>query len=146
MTKDKEKTIKKPSKRRQSPGNKKEAEYLQFIKWVALPEPLREPRTQKELAVVLRVDESSLSDWKKRDGFWDEVKKELRTWSKEKTPNVIMGLYRKAVRDGTAQEAKLWLQYIEDWIETQGMRTELSLKVKEARDVIRGLIGKNAKK
>ena len=93
--------------------------FEEFVKWIALPDPFKQPQTQGEFAEKYKIGRETLSDWKQREGFWEAVKEERIKWGKERTPNVIAGLYRKAVRDGNASEAKLWLQYIEGWAEEQ---------------------------
>ena len=108
-------------KRKDLKGLKHPAEYQEFIIWMALPEPLRNPKTQRELAKNFGVGEDTLSEWKRRDGFWDEATKRRKEWGRERTPNVILGLYRKAVRDGNAAEVKLWLEYIEGYIGKQAI-------------------------
>ncbi|MDA2921688.1 phBC6A51 family helix-turn-helix protein [Patescibacteria group bacterium AH-259-L07] len=97
--------------------SKRDLFYEEFIKWIALPKPLREPRTHLELAEKYGVDKATLSQWKHKDGFWDEVRKEMKQWARDKTPNVIQAIYQKILKYGNAQEAKLWLQFIEDWKE-----------------------------
>lgn len=98
--------------------------YEKFVVWTALPGPLREPQTQKDLAVVLGVPEATLSDWKKREGFWEEVMKNVKDWARDKTPNVVMGLYRRAVKTGDAKAATLWIKWLHDWQEKIDAPTE----------------------
>ncbi|MGA2418200.1 MAG: hypothetical protein ABSF55_03110 [Candidatus Staskawiczbacteria bacterium] len=112
-----EETQNNPKKDETFEGLRHPAEFEKFVEWVSLPEMFREPKTQGELAVKFGLGEDTLSNWKKRAGFWDLVKEKRRHWGKERTPNVIAGLYRKAVQGGNAAEAKLWLQYFEDWTE-----------------------------
>lgn len=102
-----------------------QAEYNEFIAWIALPEEFRSPKNQGEFAQKFGVCQDTLSDWKKIGGFWDEVKAERQRWGKERTPNVILGLYRKAVKEGNAAEAKLWLQYIEGWAEKKDIEAAI---------------------
>lgn len=96
---------------------KKKIEYQQFVEWMGLPGPEREPKEQKELAVKLGVEEPTLSNWKKVDGFWDLVREERKRWAKDKVSDVLMGLYRSALIEGKAAEAKLFLQYAEEFEE-----------------------------
>jgi len=102
-----------------------QAEYNEFIAWIALPEEFRSPKTQGELAKKFGVCQDTLSDWKKIASFWDQVKAERQRWGKERTPNVILGLYKKAVKEGNAAEAKLWLQYIEGWTEKKDIEAAI---------------------
>ena len=112
-----EETQNNPKKDETLDGLRHPAEFEEFVEWVSLPEVLRMPKTQGELAVKFGLGEDTLSNWKGRACFWDLVKRKRETWGRERTPNVIMGLYRKAVKDGNAAESKLWLQYFENWTE-----------------------------
>lgn len=103
---------------------KKEFEYLQFIAWIALPTELRKPKKQKELAKKLKVEESTLSDWKLKKDFWNSVRKEINRWARNKTPDIILSLYKNIMANGKAPEIKLWFQYIENWNE-KDIETEL---------------------
>jgi len=85
--------------------------YLMFVEWMATPDRFREVLTQKEFAKEIGVGEDTLSEWKKRPGFWDSVREERRSVIKDKmVNNVISALYRTAIRDGQAKEAKLLLE------------------------------------
>ena len=90
-------------------------EYQQFIEWIALPAKEREPKTQKELAERFGLSEWTLSQWKLRDGFWPAVETIRKDWGKTRTPEVLHGLYTKAL-GGNAAEVKLWFEIVEGFI------------------------------
>ena len=92
-------------------------EYHEFILWIALPKELREPNTQTELSKHFGVGQDTLSEWKKRKGFWDEVVEHRKSWTKEKTSDVIYALYKRIIETGSAAESKLWFQIIDNWSE-----------------------------
>ena len=98
-------------------GKKHQIEFLDFVTWIATPCTLREPKTQQELSKKFGVGQDTLSEWKSRPGFWTSVKEKRRQWGQERTPDVIMALYKRIIRNGSAPEVKLWLQYFEDWFE-----------------------------
>ncbi len=100
-------------------------DYEEFIHWVARPKPLRVPKTQRDLAKKHGIAEETLSRWKNKEGFWDEVRKEIKQWARDKTPNVINAIYQKIIRQGGAAEAKLWLEYIEGWAEKSEFKGEI---------------------
>ena len=92
--------------------------YKEFIKWIAIPEPLRELKKQGDFAREFGVGEDTLSAWKKRDDFWKAVEVEWRQWGKIKTSNVIARFYTKVIgKEATTADIKLWLQYFLDWSE-----------------------------
>ena len=123
----------KKSKKKKERDLRKPFEYAQFIKWIATPSVLRIPKIQGELEKEFVVSQGLLSKWKKRDGFWDEVRLEMKVWAKDKTPNVIQAIYQIIIKQGkgSPQAAKLWLQYIEQWAEGQEIKTISELTIKE---------------
>lgn len=87
--------------------------YTEFILWTAMPEPEQRSlglENQKQFAAYHKVAESTLSRWKERPDFEERVDKILKLWSVGKTPNVVMGMYRAAVK-GNPMSQLLWLQY-----------------------------------
>lgn len=94
-------------------GTKKEAEYLLFIEWVATPLFERTPKTQKELALQLKVSEPTLSNWKDRTGFWKKVEKSNSKWGKFRTADLMGALYTQILtsRKPTGRDVLVWLQY-----------------------------------
>ena len=92
--------------------------YKEFIKWMAVPEPLRRLKKQADFAKAFGICPDTLTNWKQRDGFWELVEVEWRFWGKVKTSNVIAKFYTKVMGKGsTTADIKLWLQYFLDWSE-----------------------------
>lgn len=98
-------------------------EFDDFVQWIATPEALRTPKTQAELAKKFGVGADTLSEWKQRNGFWEAVAQVRKSWGQERTPDVILGLYKRA-QTGSAAEVKLWLQYFEGWTEKNLVKVE----------------------
>ncbi len=115
--------------------------YMRFIEWVATPEPLREPKTQIELAKVLKVNDSTLSDWKKIDTFWLDVEERIKSWMQDKTPNVMGKLYAQIMKEGKAQEVKLWLQYGVGFSEKVQVEDKALAKVFSIEKMLRKIAG-----
>lgn len=88
-------------------------EYRDFVVWIATPKALREPATQRDMAKQFGVGEDTLSDWKNRPDFWEEVKEERSRWTREKTSDVIHALYKRASEGGSAHEVRLWMEIVE---------------------------------
>jgi hypothetical protein len=107
----------KTPKKRKKKDLKNPLTYQDFIEWSALPDTEKEPRTHQEFAIKNGISNGTLTDWKNREGFWDEVKEKRKVWAKGRTSNVILGLYRRALKAGTASEVKLWLQVFDDFVE-----------------------------
>ena len=100
---------------------RKQAEFWEFVDWMTLPTDLRVPKTQEKLAQELGVDSATLSDWKKVDGFWNEVRKRRKNWIQEKMSNVLLGVYSKALK-GDTLAAKLLMEYADEFIEKKEFR------------------------
>jgi len=103
---------------------RKPTEYELFINWIALPRIEREPRTQEEFAKKFGLHPGTLSEWKRKKGFYKKVRKIRKKWIRDRLGDVLWGVFRKAVKEGNAAEAKLLLQYGENWIPKEGIRTE----------------------
>jgi hypothetical protein len=58
----------------QNPNKSKlSANQIKFAKWLALPSAKRKPRTQLELAEVLKVNPTTLPVWKTIPEFREEL-------------------------------------------------------------------------
>lgn len=86
-----------------------------FISWMAIPVPLREPKTHTDFAKKFGVCIDTLTDWKKRPEFWPAVEEEWKRWGKEKTSNIIAKFYQKIMKYGFNADFKLWFQYFLNW-------------------------------
>jgi len=91
--------------------------YKEFILWMSIPGPLRDPKTQGEFAKKFAVRQATLSDWKQRKDFWKAVEEEWNKWGREKTSNVMVKFYQKVMKDGMTPDFKLWFQYFLGWNE-----------------------------
>lgn len=89
-----------------------------FMQWLALPSEWRDPGTQQELAAVLGVNEVTLSKWKRKEGFMDEVRTIARTYLRDDLPE-IYGAIGKRAKSGDYQMARLALELVGD-LQTQG--------------------------
>jgi|GEM_PF-2152458 len=111
----------------------KKGDYRAFIKFYSLPSIYRQGkygyRTEQDFAKKYNLCQDTLTDWKKRKEFNNDVDIQLAKWGSDKTPDVIAALYRTILKDGKASEVKLWLQYIKRWKE--GMILEQSIETKE---------------
>jgi Helix-turn-helix of insertion element transposase len=85
-------------------------EFMRFAQWCGTPRRLRQPSTQKELAEEIGVSQDTLTDWKTHPAFWPLVTETVVNWMREKVPDVIGGLYEKAVNKGSAKEVEFCLR------------------------------------
>ena len=98
--------------------------FKEFVKWMAIPEPMRELKKQQEFAKAFNVAEKTLSAWKQKDNFWKLVEIEWRHFGRTKTANVIAKFYNTTMREGKTSDIKLWLQYFLDWSEKIDSRVQ----------------------
>ena len=91
----------------------KQYEYYEFVRWSALPEQIREPKTQVALQEQLHISHQTIARWKQDPNFDEDVRRVLKEWGKGKTPTVIGGLYKRAVSKGDPEAVKLWLGLFE---------------------------------
>jgi hypothetical protein len=122
--KSKKKTRIYPNKK---PGTK-EAERQQFILFIALPRPLRQTEfgynNDKDFAEKYDVHPATLVEWKKDKNFWIEVTKIWKRWGKDRTPDVIAGLYRRSATEGHGADVLVWMKIIEEFKEKSVVESE----------------------
>lgn len=80
-------------------ANKWHAQQLHFIGWLAVPKAQRKPKLQRDYAKEIGVDEATLSDWKRRPGFMDEVNALARELVKDDIAE-ILGVIRSHAKKG----------------------------------------------
>jgi hypothetical protein len=98
---------------------------LQFIEWLATPKSERTPKTQKEFAAVIGTDEGTLSDWKKKAGFMDEVRGLARKYLKDELPDIYGALIEKA-KTGDVPAIKLAMEMTGEYTPKQNIQMDLS--------------------
>ncbi len=86
--------------------------YLEFVNWICLPD--REPKTQQQFAKKFGVSMDTLTDWKKRAGFWKQAETSLNiAYLREKTTAGLMSMYEKRImKYGDPKAMALWLSYV----------------------------------
>lgn len=137
-------------------GNEKRFVKELFITWMALPEPLREPKviielpggktstrgaTQEEFAKANRVTPATLSRWKKEANFWEEVEAKVKQWGREQLPNVMGALYQGIIKRQGAAETKLFLQWAVNWEEKMQVSDPgVARQIEELRVALKDMI------
>ena len=80
-----------------------------YAAWLAVPKRLREPRTQKELAVLLNVQPETLSRWKKDPVLQERVFEMARNRLEVQLPDVLQVIAEQA-KKGNIHFVKLMLE------------------------------------
>ena len=115
IQKDAKKTTKNKKNSRRA---KKPAEKEMLCRFVALPRVLRQEefgfKNLTDFAKKYEVDKATLSLWLREDEVKDKIRENWKEWGRDRTPNVILALYRTAVKEGRASEVKAWMQIIEE--------------------------------
>ena len=113
----------------------KKQEFESYVLWRSMPSILRgQPRhvieklgVDDELAMSLLdiknqtefakrfgiKDLGTLTEWNKRINENGGLMKDIVSWAKKLTPNVISALYRETTKNGRAAEVKAWMEIIE---------------------------------
>ena len=121
------------------------AEFFTFAQWSGMPKAFREPKTQFELAKKLGITPETLSALKQHSRFHDIMSATWKDWAKSQTPDVIEALHKKALKDGTAAETKLWMKLIENWIE-KSAHMNLNVEAQAKAEELLTKLAENLKK
>lgn len=104
-------------------GLKQPAKYLEFVTFMAIPDVLRaellEVKTQGDFSKKYRVDEDTLTAWKKRVGFWEDVITVRKDFFRARTANVILALETKSLDPSKVQgqDVRILLTYTGEYSE-----------------------------
>jgi hypothetical protein len=74
---------------------------------------LLEIKTQLDFSKKYEIDTGTLSDWNKRLEK-DGLIKDINSWARKLTPNVIFALYKNVIKNGRAHEVRAWFEIIEN--------------------------------
>lgn len=119
--------------------------YNDFIMWYALPEEAKrklEIDTQGDFAEKYHVNETTLSRWKDRPDFEPRVLEITRKWATGKTPDVVNGIYKAAVK-GNPYSQQLWLTFMglvkdKNSVEV-AVKSKVQVTINDIRFIIRAL-------
>lgn len=89
---------------------------LDFIEWNAAPRDLKKIKTQGQFAKSFGLHIDTLTDWKKLDGFWDEVKSKRDQSFRSHSTEIIHALAKRAM-SGNSKAVELWLKLFEGYDE-----------------------------
>ena len=82
-------------------GLAKPNEYLEYVTFMGIPSVKRveimglEDDTQKAFSKKYKVDQNTLTTWKNRAGFWDDVLTVKKEFFRARTANVLLALETK---------------------------------------------------
>jgi len=86
-----------------------------FVEWLALPEELRLPKTQRDFATEHGMDESTLWRCKNDSAVMERVEKLVNQYARSHFANVVYAMVAAAI-GGSIEAARLYLQYIMGWV------------------------------
>lgn len=129
----------------------KKKQYEEFIKYKGLPDVIKDEvygfHTDVAFARKWHLAPDSLVDWQKRVDFLKRVMAVWKDWGMLKTPNVIMGVYRNAVKKGSGADALAWMKIVHDWKEKMDPAENATRKsIKDIQDNLRKIVESEIKK
>ncbi len=91
----------------------KVAEYIEFVKWTALPTPERKPKTAQLFAEKHKMNNAVLSRWKNTREFWEDVSRIRKATMHDDFAEVVQALKRNIIKTGKGQDVKVFAQIAE---------------------------------
>lgn len=119
--------------------------YCAFIYFIALPTSLRSEfiegaTTQMDFAKIMKINDATLSEWKARSGFWDDVRTLQKRYFQDAVGDIILAQKREAIK-GSHQSAKLFLESI-GYLQTEQKENEVPQMLAEAINNISKILDK----
>jgi len=87
---------------------------------------------QNAFAEKFKVNKDTLTIWNKEldeDQFEDRF-----AWAKHLTKNMLMALYRSALKKASAEQIKIWFQLVENWVPVTETKIEDSRETTKTRN------------
>jgi hypothetical protein len=117
--------------------------YNEFILWSAMP-PMEQARlgieTQEAFCEYYKISRDTCWHWKQRPDFQSRRMAILKIWAKDRTPGVVQGIYRAAVK-GNSDSQRIWLKYFEGWVEETKIdhTQKVEITTNDIRFIIEGM-------
>jgi hypothetical protein len=92
-------------------------EYWKLVEWLATPTPARKPATLQLLAKELGLHFTTLSRWQRVENCYRDIRERIKKELRSDLPNVLYALKNRIYKDGSAKEIKLFLQWVDDFVE-----------------------------
>lgn len=92
-------------------GVYKPLELKRYIDWYTMPSQERNPKTKKDLALELGVEQDTLTRWSHMKGFFDEVQGNLKSWYLAEASDVLRSMTLSA-KTGNPKNIRTYLEYI----------------------------------
>lgn len=88
----------------------KVVEYIEFVKWTALPTSERDPKNQGGFSKRYKVNQKTLSQWKASPEFWDDVSRIRKAYMQNDFAEIIKALTKNIIKNGKGQDVKVYAQ------------------------------------
>lgn len=116
-----------------------------YVKFMSMPEMYRMKeygyKTSTKFSKKHGISHKTLVEWQGRSDYEKNRQILMRKWGKDKTPEVIASVLRTILIKGKAPEAKLWLEFIEEWQPGIVLHTpEMVSAIKERTQLLRELV------
>ena len=89
--------------------------YAVFVDWIATPQRLRQPETQKAFSQRYKIHQNTLTEWKKRPQFFDHVRRRIKTNSLDDLGTVLDAFKRRIIEKPSGSDVKVFLEYMGDF-------------------------------
>lgn len=86
--------------------------YKVFVKWKALPESTRDPKTPEEWAKKAKVKVEDLVEFEERETYTDDLYKASIKWGKAKVPELLHLVYGKYITTKNPNDLKIFKELL----------------------------------
>lgn len=86
--------------------------YPIFLRWYAMPQNSRTPRTIPEFCEELKIPLSVVAGFQNKDTFTDDLYRHAIQWGKSKVPELLHMLYEKYKTSKNPNDLKMYKELI----------------------------------
>jgi len=86
----------------------KEKIYNMFLKWYAMPQDSRDPKTIPEFCEKCKIPQSLIAEFQHNPDYTDDLYREAMAWGKSKVPELLHHLYSKYLTTKNAADLRMY--------------------------------------
>lgn len=87
--------------------------YYTFLKWYAMPEESRSPRTIDEFCQHAKIDKSLIGEFHNRPSYTEDLFKASMEWGKSKVPELLRSLYKHYLDTKSLTHLKMYKELLQ---------------------------------
>lgn len=125
----------------------KPQEYMEYVYFMALPRTLRaetlglDGQADVDFTAKYKVNKNTLTEWRKRVGFWDDVQTVRKEFFRARSGDVLLALETTCIREGKGTDVRVYLTYTGEYSDKVEQEHKVHPELQAALEKIGTVLG-----